>query len=121
MSLAPRRIQQWDVWWLDQPGARAASAPPQPGDPSAKNRMCVVISPNAHLGDPVCVPIGSRAASKLFHIPLAKGEGGVVKDCFIWCNEIYTLKPVYLLQKMGSVSHREAEIKRAVKRFLEIF
>ena len=116
-------LRQWDVWWLDQTGARLASTPPQPGDPSAKNRMFVIISPNPHLrfGDPVCIPVGSRGVSKLFHLSLSQGEGGVLKECFLWCNEIYTLKPKYFLQKMGSVAHREDDIKLGVKRFLELF
>lgn len=123
MPTTQTRFQQWDVWWIDQPGARASANPPQPGDPSFKNRMYVIASPSAHLraGDPVCLPIGSRGVSKLFHLELKKGEGGVLKDCFVWCNEIYTLKPPFFFQKMGSVVHRSDEIKLAMKRFLEIF
>ena len=118
-----KTFSQWDVWWIDQPNSRTTSTPPQPGDPSFKNRLFVIISPQAHLvaGDPVCLPIGSRSASALFHVPLKTGEGGVLKDCYVWTNEIYTLKPIFFMKKMGSVQTRSDEIKMAIKSFLEIF
>jgi mRNA-degrading endonuclease toxin of MazEF toxin-antitoxin module len=118
-----QRFNQWDVWWIDQPSSRTGGQPPQLGDPSFKNRMFIIVSPSAHLrsGDPVCLPIGSKGASKLFHLSLKAGEGGVLKDCYVWCNEIYTIKPQFFLQRMGSISHLESEIKLALKKFLDIF
>lgn len=117
-------LKKWDIWWIDQPGSREKSNPVQPGEPSQKNRLFVVISPDAHLesgSNPVCIPVGSKQLNRFLHVFLKKSSAGVLKDCYIWCDEIYTIDRNYFMKKIGSVPTEERnQINFALKDFLEI-
>ena len=119
------QFSQWDVWYFDQVKSRMKSDPQQPKDPSGKTRMYVIVSPQAHVstgGWPVCVPIGTLSHSSLFDAEIKAGEGGVKHDCFVWCNEIYTLNPGYFRQKMGSLpEHCRTDIQDGIQDFLELY
>ena len=117
-------VRQWDIWWLDQPSARKDSFPPQPGDPSVKNRLMAVVCRDTYLaagGRPVCVPIGSVQADPLIHIPLNAKESGVLKDCYLWCNEIYTIERRFFVKKIGRLAEpRSVAIQVALRSFLDL-
>ena len=87
-------LRKWQVHRCDQKIARDGSDPAQTTDPIKTNRFYVVISPDAHLaggGKVTCVPLGEKSWSGMLEVPLREGEGGATKDCFIWCNHIFTI------------------------------
>jgi mRNA-degrading endonuclease toxin of MazEF toxin-antitoxin module len=85
--------------------------------------MYLIVCPQAHLdtkGWPVCVPIGTKSHSSLFHAELKAGEGGVAHDSFAWCNEIFTLDPGHFRTKMGEApAHVQVDVKDALRDFFD--
>lgn len=119
------RFRQWEVWLLDQPNSKLNSMPPQPLDPSGKHRPYLVICPQAHIdsnGDPVLMPLGSKSSSSWAHVQLKKGDGGVEKDCFVWCNQIVTVNERYLVnsKKIQIPEERRLHVQAALRDFFDL-
>lgn len=117
MAVFNKSFAKWDIWDFDQAAARANTDPQQPLDPSKPNRRYLIISDDALLKNAhadtklLCHPLGENQINSLFALPLAKGQAGCTKDCFVWCHEIYTLKAKYFFQKCGSAAFIGDKIK----------
>lgn len=99
-------LRQWAVYRVNQRLSRNnppdPNHPPQPLDDLRDYRRYVIITPTAQLKNAFkinCVPIGTKSFNPYVHIPLALGEAGCSKDCYIWANEIFTLeRPLFDLE-----------------------
>ena len=117
MAAFNKALAKWDIWDFDQAAARANTDPQQPLDPSKPNRRYLIISDeallkNAHADTKLlCHPIGENQINALFAVPLAAGQAGCTKDCFVWCHEIYTLKAKYFFKKHGSALFLADQVK----------
>jgi len=119
-----RPVQKWDVLWVKQKEARQEMYPPQPGDPTKPYRLYVVISPDAHLvqgGKITCLPVGGQSHNPFLDVPLRAGEGGVTKDCFIWCNEVFSVGQKFFDELVGSIpDSARLRVNHALRDYLDL-
>jgi len=107
-----QRIEQWDVWEVNQVSARASSAPPQPNDAQRQTRPFVVVAPNLTGYQSVtCCPIQDFGqGATLTQVELQKGYGGFIKkDSKVMCHDIFTLPSSFLLKKLGEIEKVEQD------------
>ncbi len=120
------RLKKWDVWLFDQEAARANTDPQQPLDPSKPHRPYLVISDNAVLANAtkntkvICIPLGGKSQSRLFDVPLATGQAGCTKDCYIWCSEIYTVKVKYFCKRLGNAGFVSDKVEQSLRKILNL-
>ena len=116
-------MQQWDVWELDQLAAREISNPKQPLDKKREARRYVILSVSKNIqttGVVVCSPIGEHPYIFAYNPLISKGEAGSSKECCLWCHEIYTFSVNLFSKKIGSISHRQEELKVLYKLYLRL-
>ena len=82
---------------------------PTVGVEQQKTRPCVLVSSNAvndNSGLVAVCPIteGVKLSATIFHIPVARGEGGTTKDCVVLCNQVKAVDKVRLMERMGNLS-----------------
>jgi len=111
------------VWELDQQAARELTDPKQPLDSKRKGRRYVVLSIAKNIqntGVVVCSPIGEHPVIFAYNPQIAKGEAASTKDCCLWCHEIYTFSVKLFGKKVGSLSHRQEELKALYRLYLRL-
>ena len=120
--VAPKK---WEIWWVDQVLARAATSPyHQPGDPSDKDRMYLVVADPLDSNRITCCPLQDVGSGiGITEVELPENYRGRVtsKSCKIICNEIYTFPKDYFYKRMGFLDRKKQEdVQTALINFLEL-
>lgn len=81
---------------------------PTIGTEQQKTRPCVIVSSNAVNENSSLVVVcpltaGANLTSTIFHIPIAKGEGGASKDSIVLCNQVKAVDKLRLLERRGQL------------------
>ena len=119
-------LQKWNIHRCDQQGARASTQPAQPSDPIKPYRFFLIISPDSHLeggGKATCLPLGEKSWTPLLDVPLKSGEAGTTKDCYIWCNHIFTIPQAnFTLEPLGVLPHNlRSDVEDALRDYLGLY
>lgn len=117
--------KKWEIWWVNQTLAREATSPyHQPGDPSEKDRMYLIIADPLGSNKVTCCPlqdIGKGAG--ITEVELPKNYRGNItsKPCKIICNEIYTFPMSYFYQRRGVLDQKkQTDVQTALINFLDL-
>ena len=117
--------KKWEIWWVDQVLAREATSPHhQPGDPSDKDRMYLVVADPAGSKNITCCPlqdIGSGVGITDVQLPENYRGRVTSKPCKIICSEIFTFGSEYFYKKMGFLDPaKQADVQTALINYLEL-
>lgn len=107
----PKIIQKWEIWWVDQAGARFNTDPPQPLDPKKPKRMYLVIADPKARNAVTCCPIQDKGTTVyLTEVELIVGyDKFVTKDCKIVCHQIFTLERKHFINREGVIKSAERD------------
>ncbi len=90
-----------------------------------KRRPALVVSidaRNALASDVMVVPCSTTLREAPTHVRLARGEGGLSRECVLKCEQLTTLPQTDVLQPIGGRlgAHRMREIERAILRAIGV-
>ena len=110
-----RRGQVWSV-----------ALDPTVGSEQAKMRPCVVVqrdaANNASPGTIVCpITDAKRSMGSVIRVKVPKGEGGLIKDSVVQCDQIRTVSHLRLRELKGELERETMSlISRGLKEILDI-
>lgn len=95
---------------------------PTLGREQAGTRPALVISENlfnqSYAELVIVIPITSQNKNIRSHVPLAKGEGGLMMESFAKCEDVRSISKQRLKKKLGKVSQSTVEYVEEKLRFL---